>query len=373
MTVAEILKRDHNNLDLVRVIVATMVIWSHSFALIYGNDILEPIYRVLKITYAGELGVNIFFFISGLLVTNSILKKKSAGKFVISRFFRIFPALFVLIVVTVFIAGPVVTNLSAQEYFAHEGTWIYFIRNLYLNITYQLPGCFQNNIWPNDVNGSLWSLTFEVACYVFILSVFLLARNHKRLFNTVIAIILLLSIIPNRYLLAFFDRSYIIGTTSIACFAFGALFAVNQDRIKVDYKLFLGLCLLVLLSWRYVNVIRILFPFTISVFMLYFSTDKYVMKLRPRYDISYGLYIWHFLIQQIIVYYCGAMNVYMFFMISLAITALVSLLSFILVEERSINYGYKLGNKLVALNLNTERVIVYFITMVLIIIVAKLL
>ena len=372
MTVSDILKRDKNNLDIVRIIVATMVIWSHSFALSQGNGANEPLSRFLKVTYAGELGVNIFFFISGLLVTNSILKKGSITKFVVSRFFRIFPALLLLLVITTFIIGPIVSKLSVIEYFSNSATWKYFLQNIYLKTNYILPGSFENNIWPNDVNGSLWSLTYEVACYIFLIVVFVLSGNNKNTQNKIIFVITILSIIPNHFLLHFFERTYIPGFVPMACFAFGSFFAVNQEKIKLDFKLLFALVLSLVLFWRYIHLIQILFPLTISVFLLFFSTDKFVLKLKPKYDISYGLYIWHFLIQQIIILYIGSFNVYLFFIVSFVLTVLLAFLSFVLVEERSINYGYKLGNRIVNSGFNYERLIIYSVVIIGGIILAKL-
>ncbi|MDD4969931.1 MAG: acyltransferase [Paludibacter sp.] len=371
MTVSDILKRENNNLDLVRIIVATMVIWSHSFALNFGNGSGEPLFKFVKVTYAGELGVNIFFFISGLLVTNSLIKKKSISKFFISRFFRLFPALVTLLFITVFVIGPIVSTLSVKEYFLNFETWKYLISNLYLKIIYALPGCFQNNIWPSDVNGSLWSLPFEVGCYVFLVAVFSLLSGSKKFANIIIGSIIFLAIVPNDMLLTFFERKYILGLVPIACFAFGAFFAVNQDKIKIDFKLMLGFMLLLLIFWRYQKIIHILFPFVISIFMLFFSTDKFILKLKPKYDISYGLYIWHFLVQQTLFFYYGQLNVYVFFLISFSFTSIISLFSYILIEHKSIDFGYKLGKRVNDSTFNFDRILVFTLFLFIVIILAK--
>ena len=158
----------------------------------------------------------------------------------------------------------------------------------------------------------------------------------------------------------------------MACFAFGSFFAVNQEKIKLDFKLLFALVLSLVLFWRYIHLIQILFPLTISVFLLFFSTDKFVLKLKQKYYISYGLYIWHFLIQQIIILYIGSFNVYLFFIVSFVLTVLLAFLSFVLVEERSINYGYKLGNVIIKSGFNNERIIIYSVILLGGIILAKL-
>lgn len=372
MKVSEILNRDKNNLDLVRIIVATMVIWSHAFALTFGNGANEPLFKFLKVTYAGALGVDIFFFMSGLLVTNSILSKKSVSKFIISRFFRIFPALLLLILITVFIIGPIVSTLPISEYFRQSSTWNYFFQNLYLKTNYLLPGCFETNIWPADVNGSLWTLTYEVACYIFLVSVFVLSKGKSRIINVTIIVVVFLAFLPNNYLLSIFNRSFIIATIPMACFAIGAFFALNKEKITLNINLLVGLLLLSLVFWRFETIISIVFPITISVFFLLFSTNKTVLKLMPKYDISYGLYIWHFVIQQIVFLYFGSMNVYLFFIITFILTAAISLLSYVFVEHRSINYGYILGKKLSETKFDFEKLYIYFALILFVIILAKL-
>lgn len=372
MKVSEILNRDKNNLDLVRIIVATMVIWSHAFALNFGDGANEPLFRFLKVTYAGELGVNIFFFMSGLLVTNSILTKKSVSQFIISRFFRIFPALLVLIILTVFIIGPLISTLPAGEYFRQTSTWTYLYQNLYLKTNYLLPGCFETNIWASDVNGSLWTLTYEVACYIFLVSIFIVTKGSTRIINTIIYAIVILAFLPNNLLLAIFNRDFIIATIPMACFAVGAFFAVNKEKINLDFNLLAGMSLLSLIFWRYSTMIDIIFPITMSVFFLLFATNKTVLKLMPKYDISYGLYIWHFVIQQIVFLYFGQMNVYLFFLITFLLTAAMSLLSYIFIEHGAINYGYKLGKKISASTFNFEKMYIYIALLLFIIVLSKI-
>ena len=114
MTVSEILKRENNNIDLVRLFAALLVAWVHSAAL-FGSEILGPPIPVHM--GAGGLGVAIFFFLSGLLVANSLLSRKKPVAFVWARFMRIYPAFFVMLLVAVFVIGPAFTTLSTGEYF----------------------------------------------------------------------------------------------------------------------------------------------------------------------------------------------------------------------------------------------------------------
>lgn len=350
MTFSEVLKRDNNNIDLLRLFAATLVLWSHSFPLTYGDGALEPIGLFFKITYAGKLGVAIFFFLSGLLVTNSLIKKNSVPKFVISRFCRIWPGYLVLLVITVFVFGPICTTLSTNEYFHSSQTWRYLFKNSIMSIDYSLPGCFANNAWAHDVNGSIWSLPVEVSCYILLLGAYLLlakigGNSKRKISNAIIIGLIICSFIPTTWMGSFFERSYMPGLETQACFAAGVFFATNQKRIELDFRLLLGLFLLTTIFWRYPSISIFLLSVSISLLLVYISTTGPAKKLKLKYDISYGMYIWHFLIQQVLFLYLGKINVFLFFILSLTMTAAISTLSSIIIEQPCMALGYKWGKK----------------------------
>ncbi|RZJ15451.1 MAG: acyltransferase [Acidovorax sp.] len=148
-----------NNFDALRVAAALLVIWSHQFALmgrpvplVFGN---EP----------GALGVVLFFAISGYLVTQSWIADPSLPRFAIRRALRIWPGLTVLVVLSVFILGPMLTELPLQNYFDHPATHQHLF-NLVLKTQTSLPGIFTSNPHPGSLNGPLWTIPLEVGCYV---------------------------------------------------------------------------------------------------------------------------------------------------------------------------------------------------------------
>ena len=340
MKVAEILKRENNNMDLVRIIVASMVIWSHSFPA--GTD---PIAKFVKIIGVGNLAVNIFFFISGLLVTNSILKKKSGSKYLIARCFRLFPALILLLIVTTFIMGPILSNIPIKDYFSNIETWYYLFSNLILAPLYHLPGVQNISGVPFELNGTLWTLPFEFGCYLFLLGAFYLIKDKKNVASVFIVCLVLFMMLPSDILISVSGIPYFSECRySIACFAIGSFFAIHQDEINLDSKLILGIALIGMSFWRWNNIVIILFSILLSIFFLYLSIDKVFLKLRPKHDISYGLYIWHPMVQLCIARYIPVVeNPYLFFLSSVILSSFVAYCSSVLVEERAINFGQKFG------------------------------
>ncbi|WP_180128973.1 acyltransferase [Rhodoferax sp. BLA1] len=175
-----------NSLDLLRLVAATLVLYSHQHAL---TGQAEPSFFGWN-TFGGA-GVTIFFFLIGLLVWSSWERDPDLKRFFLRRSLRIFPALWVVVIASVFLLGPVVSNLSAMDYFASSQTWRYLSTAL-LVVRNVLPGVFADNPYPLAVNGSLWTLPVEFLCYV---SVALLGSNKLVSKGLVIGIGLLLVVL----------------------------------------------------------------------------------------------------------------------------------------------------------------------------------
>jgi peptidoglycan/LPS O-acetylase OafA/YrhL len=154
------IERRENSLDLIRLISASLVILGHSYAIVGSGA--EPMARWNGSVYSGLFALHVFFFISGLLVTNSFLHKPDIVRWMFSRILRIIPALCVCLILTTFVLGPLATTLPVRQYLTDHGTWDYFLGNLFLlNTRFLLPGVFAGNV-DKAVNGPLWSLYLEV-------------------------------------------------------------------------------------------------------------------------------------------------------------------------------------------------------------------
>lgn len=106
-----------------------------------------------------------FFAISGYLVTLSWRADPHLGRFALRRGLRIWPGLTVAVLLCGLILGPLVTTLSLREYFSNSGT-LHYIRNLWLDTQFLLPGVFTGNPIAHSVNGPLWTIPLEVGCYI---------------------------------------------------------------------------------------------------------------------------------------------------------------------------------------------------------------
>jgi len=115
----------------------------------------------------GALGVGIFFIISGYLVTASLRRTPGVGAFLAKRVLRIAPGLLVALALTALLLGPLVSDLPLSTYFGGGAPLLYILKNLSLYaVTYDLPGVFAHAPYPQVVNGSLWSLRLEFTAYL---------------------------------------------------------------------------------------------------------------------------------------------------------------------------------------------------------------
>ena len=180
MKVSYILNRENNNLDLIRIVLACMVILGHSPFLNGSSRFwFDPISLFFSYTYSGSFAVKMFFFISGLVVTNSLITQKSAIKFIIARIFRILPALFFVLLLTVLVFGSILTSHNLSSYFLDKKILSYFLDHLIFSnhSIDSLPGVFENNIFKNKIDHYLPIVIFVDLFNSFVKKIFILLSS----------------------------------------------------------------------------------------------------------------------------------------------------------------------------------------------------
>jgi peptidoglycan/LPS O-acetylase OafA/YrhL len=348
LSVAQALDRRCNNFDLFRLIAALTVIYGHSFALAPSTGFDDSLFKLTG-HHSAAMAVKFFFFLSGLLVTDSLLTRKSVLQFFVARFFRIWPALAFVLLACIFVIGPIATNLDLAKYFTNAQTFLYFKHHMLMQTWgtqslgyYDLPGVFSENNYKYNVNASLWSLVAEVFAYITLAAVFLLGLLEKRLATMLIALIVVDSILPSRIIFTFLptgneDFSYL-----PFCFASGAFLAIHKDRITIDASLPLGFALLTYLFKE--NLGPQLFYLTSFTSMLYLTTRSWVIqKIRLPFDVSYGTFLWGFPIQQLLSKYMPNLTGGGHVAIAMFLAILAGTVSWLLVEKRSITIGKRVA------------------------------
>lgn len=173
-------ERRDNNYNLLRFLAAASVIVSHAFPMSGLES--DPLERLVGFSL-GHLAVDTFFVVSGFLVTSSLLVRRDLRSFAVARALRLFPVLVVGALGCAFVLGPLQTGLPLGRYLAHPDTWRFVLQNSVpwpLGVRYTLPGVFADVPIAGAVNGSLWSLPWELSMYVVLAVLGALAYTGRR-------------------------------------------------------------------------------------------------------------------------------------------------------------------------------------------------
>src|SRR5262245_60637595 len=119
-----------NNFDTLRIVAALSVLWSHVFGLTIGPEANQPLESLSgEQMTLGDIGLAVFFVISGYLITQSFVQSRSMWRFVRARILRIMPGLVIVLILLGLIVGPLVTTAPLSEYFSSAGLYRYLILN----------------------------------------------------------------------------------------------------------------------------------------------------------------------------------------------------------------------------------------------------
>lgn len=338
-----LLTKSQNNFNLLRLLAALGVIITHSYSLLGFPEKDLLVIMTNGLLSFSRLGVYIFFVISGFLVANSLWNSKDIVSFFWKRFLRIFPALFVVLFLTVFLVGPIFTSITLKEYFLQPGNYRYLLGGSILyDIQYTLRGVFTNNP-TQGVNGSLWTLPYEWTLYV-ILACLVIPLKEKRTFKLARLIFLLLGlrVLVGKYLVFQVIQFLDIDTRQLllwgVLFFSGALALELRKYLNFRFLISLSLTiLLILISFANkkiaLHVMLFVIPYvTISLASL--QLPKKFMEFFSNFDYSYGVYIYAFLVAQILVHFFGKnLEVWSLALFTSIITLPLAMASWYLVEK----------------------------------------
>ena len=143
-TIAALLHGRDNNFNLIRFLAASAVILDHSFTLVAPDQAANAIVDVEALEI-GRLAVDVFFIVSGFLVTRSVMTQPTLVDYAVARFLRLFPGLLVACLGIAFVLGPLVTLVSWQDYFTDPRPWLFVpLTSTLITHTLTLPGVFDN-------------------------------------------------------------------------------------------------------------------------------------------------------------------------------------------------------------------------------------
>jgi peptidoglycan/LPS O-acetylase OafA/YrhL len=307
------------------------VIFSHSYALLgdtepgfYGNSF-------------GGWSVCVFFVIGGYLLAGS---SNWSPIFLWKRAVRTIPAIAAVTLLLIFLIGPLVTSLSLIEYFRSPETWAYLSRiGIFWGVD-KLPGVFIDNPFANAVNGSIWMMPHLMTMY-FVLWIFgnlrMLNLDNRIVLICIYLFMWIIYIINSIIPMLRFSGPYMLNIVEEIVFwnwhlyfFGGVLIYFYRDHLN---KLMAG-SILVFIMLYITGYGRMGMPFLIpciSVYLIHFNKGI-------NFDISYGLFVFAFPIQQTIIHFWPVPSATALFFPSLLITTCVAAFSWRFIEQPCLKY-----------------------------------
>jgi peptidoglycan/LPS O-acetylase OafA/YrhL len=327
-----------NNFDFLRLIFSIFVVITHSSILsgIKETDILaELTHSQTTLSYIGVRG---FFVISGFLIFQSIKRSSSLRNYFLKRCLRLFPGLIVVLFITV-LFGFLLSDSTFQSYLLNKSMWTYLPNNLSLyNLQLGIKGVLNNQA----INGSLWTLRYEFSFYILIALLFTL-KNKALLTRRLLLALFILVLGSKLFLFNDFGRIGVrISDSNSVNFALyfisGSLlasFKSQGDRFKIPLLLFFLIGLTLSFYVRiFVYAQFLLLP--PLIILIGNSSTKYIHSFSSKYgDISYGIYIYSFPIQKILMYFYNLDHLQLM-AISLTLSIIFGILSWNLVEKKAL-------------------------------------
>ena len=339
----KIAKADHgreNNFNLLRMVAASAVLVSHSWAITLGRGVPEPLLEQTGYSL-GNAAVVVFFAISGYFITKSFDRRALFADFALARVARIFPGLIVALCLTAFVVGPAFTTLPLGRYFSQGGTWIYAPQNaLLVHQQFALPGVFATNPFAGVANGSLWTLKYEVGCYAGVVAAGFLGLLRPRSMPVVLAVAAAAMVIVPGGDMALSARVAVL----CGAFALGAGVYVYRGRVPIS-----GLAVVVLVILAVVLRDTRVYPLCYAAALGYgalalgFADLPWLRGYNRFGDYSYGIYIYAFPIGQATVVLWPGVGPWGLIAVTFPLTLLCAIASWTWIENPVLTHRHRLA------------------------------
>ncbi|MDF2993244.1 MAG: acyltransferase [Microbacterium sp.] len=321
-----------NGLNFVRLLLASGVIIWHSFPLT-GNDIeWSPLRQIVA-----EVWVDGFFAASGFLIVGSWIRDPHIGRYLWARLLRILPAFWTCLVVTALVLAPLAAGVFGADNFSYifknAALWM-----LQFDIAGTPVGVPYEGVW----NGSIWTLAWEFACYMLVLVVGALGLLRHR--ATLLALFAVCLAVTAAGSIGITDSWFLLtGARFGIMFLAGALVWQYSDSIRVNWTWAGGATVLLIVS-LWLPDYRILAALPLAYLVLAAGAVIKTPRLRLHNDISYGVYIYAFPVQQILALLgLWQLGVLPFAALALIGTVPLALASWFFIEKPALRFKRRRG------------------------------
>lgn len=287
--------------DYLRIFLALSVMVMHATSTTYGQaaDLIllaspwRPFIRAV---------VPAFFVLSGFLVCGSLNRCRTLVTFVGLRVIRIYPALGVEVLISAIIMGPIVTTQSLAEYLSAP-EFLRYLLNVTGHISYSLPGVFEENPFSGIVNGQLWTVPYELYCYIVLTTISLFGIVRRRIFALLFTILFMATHLLARLIKHDWQYEPIVGAPPgpllIAYFLAGIVFYQYRDETPAHPGWAVAATVGSVVSLAVLPLGEYLAIPLLGYLTVYLGTANPPRSLVTKAaDYSYGVYLYGFVVQQ---------------------------------------------------------------------------
>jgi len=341
MRLSEYARGRDNNFTLLRLLASLTVVLYHSGPMLGLNGGRDFLFDHVGRSF-GQMALDMLFVTSGFLVTASLFIRGDLNHFLWARALRLYPALLLMLPLTVFLLAPAVTTLPLKDYFASKLTWDYIAKcaTVVGGIRYSLPGVFETLPLKGEFNGSLWTLPIEARMYIY-LAVGWLAFSFMPKVR-VLALSLVAPVATAGMMVAIM-RARLHGPVNngdvaILMFFCGASLYFWRERIVINRASFAALPLLVIaaamIDETFAFAVYLLCVPLFLLHLVYIPRGK-IRAVNGWGDYSYGIYIYAFPVQQTLALLFPKLTLFAMTGCAAAVSWALAFCSWNLVEKRS--------------------------------------
>lgn len=321
-----------------RLTLAVLVLVDHSFFLAARAP--DPLSRLTHGAIdLGGIAVDGFFVLSGFLIASSWAGSRTAWTYLKKRAARIYPGfagvwLAMAIMLPMLIAHRFTVNpIQLLKVPIHVG--------LLQQIAY--PGTFAHNPYPGEANGSLWTIGYEFRCYLLLPLLGVLGVNRRRWLSLAVLLAALIAVpcVPSNLAWRTAGIGKLVCLDAgpwprlLACFAAGTAFYAYRESIPRSEWLAVASLAVLIASARSPVGVKLAVPIAGTYLLFWIAYAPLGLSGFGRYgDWSYGVYLWAFFIQQILVERFAGITPGRLLLLSLPLSLLAGCLSWHLIEKR---------------------------------------
>ncbi|MBO6719803.1 MAG: acyltransferase [Rhizobiaceae bacterium] len=339
-TLDQFAAKDANSYGVIRLAAAIAVVFTHAFGVVGGWDAPEPLFASTGWSL-GAHAVHVFFALSGFMVAASWERSSGWIDFVVARALRIMPALICVNIAIVLIGGLWLTTLAPADFWTLDNVGRFMVRaTLMFSVGVGLDGVFMDNPMPRSANIPIWTIRYEVICY-FTLLAFMSAMAVIRMRGLMRLVAVAPVLVCSGLVISVSGEPEAFGFVAqfarfVFTFYLGVACWIARDHVPMRGTIAaaFGIAVLAVL-WAGLPVRYPVMILATAYWSLWLGTIPmgWLQRWTARTDLSYGVYITGFFIQQWLVVAVPGISVAQNALAATALSLMAAWISWTYVEK----------------------------------------